>query len=189
MAKRPALTEQSFLAHLFSPKRNPLPSGLRKTTLVGTKGGRTKARLAAFNRMSPASQEMLKRSGKREAYLKGETSLSEAKKSLREVAVNLGVAKPLPKAKRKAARVSSSNRSSLDARVFNHVREKLRNAGKAVNETRLDEGIALLDDDVAEDIVRRGREWDYGKIKAAARQGSEIEVMVDGHVRNPLWYH
>src|SRR3954463_15769083 len=96
MAKKPSFTDTNFLAHIFGPKRHAQPSGIRKTRLTGVKGGRSKLRLAAFNRMSPVNQEMLKRAGLRDDYLKGNASLAEAKRALRPQAVRLGVAKPTP---------------------------------------------------------------------------------------------
>jgi hypothetical protein len=180
MAKRPALNDTSFLGHLFSPKKNPLPAGIRKTHLSGTRGGRTKARLAAFNRMSPTSQELLRRSGKRESYLKGETSLSEAKASLRQAAVSLGVAKPLPKRKN-TGRVT---RTALDIKVAAYITETVRNAGRPVNQARVDENVVFIPDDVIGDVPK----WDYGHIKYAARKGSEYEIDVEGMKRNGFWY-
>src|ERR1700750_76770 len=94
MAKRPGLSEDSFLAHLFSPAKTPLPSGIRKTKLKGTKG-QSKGRVAAFNRMTPFKQEMLKRAGLRDQYLRGNASLADAKKALRPKAESKGLAKIL----------------------------------------------------------------------------------------------
>src|SRR4051812_27593157 len=124
MAKKPSLTDTNFLAHIFGPKRHPQPSGIRKTHLSGVKGGRSKLRLAAFNRMSPVNQEMLKRAGLREDYLKGNASLSEARRALRPQAVSLGVAKPI--------RVKGTGGiiyTPLDAQVAAHLKRTIRDAG------------------------------------------------------------
>lgn len=90
----PRLNLNTLLAHIFGPKRNPKPAGLRAVKLKGLRGGRKAGRLAAFNRMDPVNQEMLKRSGDREEYLKGNKTLAEIKKGIREQAVELGLAKP-----------------------------------------------------------------------------------------------
>ena len=85
---------ESFLAYLFNPKKSPKPKGLRARPLKGLKGGRKAGRLAAYNRMSAINQELLKQSGLRDEYLRGEFSLKEARTKLRDHAVNLGLAKP-----------------------------------------------------------------------------------------------
>lgn len=86
--------QEAFLAFLFNPKRKPKPTGLRARPLKGLKGGRKAGRLAAYNRMSAVNQELLKQSGLRDEYLRGEFSLKEARAKLRDRAVNLGLAKP-----------------------------------------------------------------------------------------------
>lgn len=180
MAKRPRLSEQSFLAHLFSPKKNPSPTGIRKTHLSGVKGGRSKGRLAAFNRMSPVSQELLKRSGLREAYLRGEAKLSDAKTALRPAGIRLGVAKPVrPRIPRVVIR------TDLDARVAQHLKYVIRAEGRHVNERTVDRNVVYIPDDERVDVL----DWDYGKVKYAGRKGSDYEIFVDGAKRNPFWYH
>src|ERR1700754_1914508 len=94
MAQRPGLSDETFLAHVFKPSRNPKPTGLRKTTLKGTHN-RSKKRLAAFNRMSAVNQHILSASGQREQYLRGEANLADAKRALRTKAVDRGIVKPL----------------------------------------------------------------------------------------------
>lgn len=178
MAKRPALTDSSFLSHIFSPRKFAQPTGLRKTHLSGK--GWNKSRLRAFNRMPAVNQEILKRSGQRDAYLKGETSLVEAKRALRPKAISLGVAKPL----RPRATPKPGTRTALDRLVRNHINQTLRDAGKHVNPVTVqNEGPYLV---VSEDMLK----WDYGRIKYEGREGSDYE-MVDssGRRHNPLWYH
>lgn len=182
MAKRPPLNDTSFLGHLFSPKRNPAPTGLRKTHLTGTKGGRVKGRLAAFNRMSPVSQEVLRRSGKREDYLKGQSSLSEAKAALRQQAVSLGLAKPTrPKT---AGRITYA-RTALDAKVAKFIKDTVRSAGRPFISEHVDNNVHLIPDDV----IAQVEGWDYGQIKYAGRKDSEYELYVDGMKKNGFWYH
>jgi hypothetical protein len=180
MPKRPSLNDNSFLSHLFGPKRNPQPTGLRKVTLTGIRGGRTRGRLAAFNRMNPVSQEALKRAGLREQYLRGEVALGDAKKSLRQKAVQLGVARPI-----KPKPLKYTIRTSLDARIAAHLKTEVRAAGKPLNEQSVDINVRLVPDDITTDVVT----WDYAQIKHAGRKGSEYETVIDGHQRNPFWYH
>lgn len=177
MAKRPPLTDKSFLGHLFSPKRNPKPSGIRTVSLKGTRGGRTKARLASFNRMSPTNQEMLKRAGMREQYLKGEVTLSDAKHALRPKAIQLGVARPV--------RGQVIIRTGLDVRVAAHLKYTIRSAGRPMNPYTVDENVRFIPPSDMPDVL----EWDYSQVKHAGRTGSEYEVNVDGQTRNPFWYH
>jgi hypothetical protein len=184
MAKRPALTDSSFLSHIFSPKKAAQPTGLRKTHLSGK--GWNGRRLRAFNRMPAVNQEILKRSGQRDAYLKGETSLADAKRSLRPKAISLGVAKPTRSRTPGTARAASTPAriTALDRLVRNHINQTLRDAGKHVNvATVRSEGAYLVP---TEGMLK----WDYGRIKYEGRQGSDYEVVDStGQRHNPLWYH
>lgn len=94
MARKPVLSDSSILGSLFRPSKNPTPAGLRKRTVVKTPG-RSAARVRAFNNLSPLKQAMLDKTGQREAYLHGFTTLAKVRTSLRDKAVQLGVAKPL----------------------------------------------------------------------------------------------
>lgn len=181
MPKRIPLNDSSFLGHVFSPKKNPVPSGIRKTSLKGLKGGRTKARLNAFNRMSPFNQELLKRSGQRDAYLRGEASLRDAKETLRPKAILAKVARPL-----RGAKVHVSRETSLDRAIAERLKKVVRDAGRPVNHTAVDSNIVHLGNDASEQMTM----WSYGEFKHAGRKGSEYEyVDSSGNTRNPLWYH
>lgn len=178
--KRPSLTEDSFLRHLFSPKKNPLPTGLRARAIAFTKG-RKKARVASYNRMSAKSQELLKRSGLRESYLKGEASLSDAKAVLRNTAVNKGFARPsrTPKA------TTISRSSSLDVAVAAHVIRELRDSGRHVNPDHVHRNVRFL----PEDVKDQARKWGVGQIRAyAGDESNRVEVDFQDAPYNPLWY-
>jgi hypothetical protein len=184
MARRPANTEHNFLAFIFGPKRNPKPVGLRKTQLSGIKGGRTKARLAAFNRMSPVNQEVLKRSGMREQYLRGEVKISDAKLKLREIGVRLGVAKPTPAMR--AHIPAHLIVTPLDRLVADHLKRTIRAEGiSKLNPQHVDENVMYA----SENDLGMALSWGYPDIKYAGRRGSEYEVTVNGVTRNPFWYH
>jgi hypothetical protein len=180
MAKRPALSEDSFLKHLFSPKRNPLPTGIRKRAIAFT-AGRSKARVASYNRMSGASQEMLRRANLRDAYLNGQVSLADAKKSLRNIAVGKGFAKPL---RLRQAPPPRLNRSDLDMRNAGYIVRTLRSAGiENVNVGRVYHHTPYLPEPVAKGITR----WSAGMIRAYAGNNANAIIINDEPV-NPLWY-
>jgi hypothetical protein len=139
--------------------------------------------LAAFNKMSAAQQEVLKRSGQREAYLKGETTLAKAKALLRPQAVALHIAKPL---RQRGGAISppEARKEKLMAMVQLHLRTKIVDAGRDFNQQTSDEEIAFLDPETG--MLR----WDYGRISYEGRRGSEYEVVgPDGQTHNPFWYH
>jgi hypothetical protein len=183
MAQRPRLTDESFLAHLFHPKKNAVPTGLRKTHLSSSTG-RSKARLRSYNRMSAVNQETLKRTGQRDAYLKGETTLGKAKASLRDAAIRVGVAKPV---RIRTTPRGTVTRPGLANMLAQHIKNVMIDAGRPVNTVAVDIGSDYYDE--AGVPVADAIKWDYGQLKYAGRKGSEYEISVNGQTRNPLWYH
>lgn len=182
MASRPGLTEESFLRHLFSPKKNPLPTGIRKRPIAFTPG-RTKARVAAYNRMSGASQETLRRAGLRDDYLKGNATLADAKKALRRVAVDLGIAKPTAGQPRRV----TSHLNTLAGDVAVHVSRTLARGGTLVAK-KFFSRVKHMPESMMRDVLT----WDAARIKAyASHQQDEPDYMViiDGKPFNPLWYY
>lgn len=95
MARRPKLSKDSFLAAIFHPKTAARPTGLRKRTVSGIRGGRKASRVRAYNNLDPLKQQILNESGNREAYLHGNITLAEARHQLRPEAIAKGIAKPL----------------------------------------------------------------------------------------------
>lgn len=184
---RPPLSDASFLSHVFHPKRDPQPTGLRKRKLEGLTG-RKPARLRAYNNMTAVKQEILKRSGLRDAYLKGESTLVEARRKLRIEAINLGVAKPV-KSRRTNVKVSSPEvrRNRLKQMIALHLGNTVQAAQKQPNWNTIDEEIDWLDEpDTTEDKTR----WSYGQFKYAAREGSEYDRYdARGRRHNPFFYH
>jgi hypothetical protein len=178
MTTRPRLSDSSFLAHIFSPKKNAIPTGLRKSQLSGKNWN--KGRLRSYNRMSAVNQEILKRSGTRDAYLNGQGTLADAKRSLRAKAVQLGVAKPVrtrgPKAPTKASGVTQRQ-------VAQYWHNQLNKAGKQPDAQTMSREAGYLKPK-AEHLT-----WNAGQIIAAGRPGSELEVIVNGVRHNPAWYH
>lgn len=181
MVKRPKLTDVSFLGHIFSPKKHALPTGIRKTTLKGKKG-QSKGRIAAFNRMAPVKQEMLKRSGTRDSYLRGETSLADAKNALRPSAIAQKLARPL----RAAKTAAKTALTALDIKIAHYFSQKLRDNGKDVNLNTVNAQLPFMGDQADQQMLS----WDVGEIKHAGRKGSEYEIVDErGVTHNPFWYH
>lgn len=181
MAKRPTLSEDSFLGFLFSPSKHPQPAGIRKRTLKGVKGQK-KGRIAAFNRMTPVKQELLKRSGKQDAYLRGEATLADAKNALRPTAIAKNLAKPLrPKAQ------PAYTQTALDIRIARYIIRKLDGkTRKPVNTRTVYSENQYLGDNADEGMLV----WSEGDIKHAGRRGSEYETVdASGNTHNPFWYH
>lgn len=185
MAKRPALSENSFLGFLFKPSKNQQPSGLRHNTLTG-RTGRNPRRLRAYNKLSAVQQETLKRSGQREAYLKGETTLAKAKAALRPTAIQLGITKPVrSRTKPAPARDSTpeGRRVRLEAMIQKHLRTVIVDAGRPWNQQTSDAEIVYIEPE------NEMMDWTYGQVSYAGRRGSEYETFVDGKLHNPFWYH
>jgi hypothetical protein len=181
MAKRPALSEDTFLKHLFSPKKNPLPTGIRKRALkVGpaSRGYKT-GRVAAFNRMSAANQELLRRSGQEAAYLKGTGSLKDARATLRGTAVSKGIARPI----RQKTQTQSFEGRSLDDRVAMHVIQTLRKEHYNVNQGRVYTRVPYMPE---EDKVK-AQKFSIGQIRAYAGDGTKV-IIIEDQSFNPLWY-
>lgn len=182
---RPPLNDKTFLSHVFHPKRDPLPTGLRKRKLESV-AGRKPARLRAYNKMDAVKQEILKRSGLRDAYLKGESTLVEARRKLRTEAIQLGVAKPV-KQRRQTAPSPTVRRDRLKQMIALHLGNTVQAAQKQPNWNTIDREIDWLDDpDATEDKTR----WSYGQFKYAAREGSEYDRYdSSGKRHNPFFYH
>ena len=173
MANRPVFSIGSFLKHLFSPSKNPKPTGIRKVKLTSTKG-RDRKRVASFNRMSATNQKALTESGQREEYLKGEVSFREAKTMLRYEAQSRGIVKASP----------SAQRTTLDMMIASHLIHTVRAAGKPVNPRSVAKNIRHLDQPTPAML-----NWNYGDFLDAARDDDYVTEDANGEARNPFWYH
>ncbi len=185
---RPALTEASFLAHVFSPKKNAQPTGLRKTALKTSKG-RKAARVKAFNRMTSVKQEVLKRSGQRDAYLRGDITFTQAKQRLRAEAVIKNIVKPL-RSRNKPNRVY---RPTTTEELLNRIADNIwrhTNTKRHTRRSAIDHNVKSYLDSPTEDMTS----WSYDKISSAAK-GTQVDgktylVFTDnGTKANPFWYH
>lgn len=178
MAKRPGLTEESFLAHLFSPKKNALPTGLRARPIALSKG-RKAARVNAYNKMPAIKQEVFKRSGLRDAYLRGEISFTDAKKALRGKAVEKGIVKPVRSRGKKAP--VTPHRASVNGMVAQALLRTLRLAGKDPRVATVVAGSAFIQENDAVGLT-------YAQIKERASD-PDFMMTVDGTSFNPYWYN
>lgn len=172
---RPKLSEESFLRHLFAPSKHPLPTGIRHTKLVGTRG-RSKLRLAAFNRMSGRNQEVLRQAGMRDKYLEGHATLADAKRQLRMIANHHGW--------RKIRKPPVTPSSHIDAVNAGHLYRAMTMAGKQVDERAIIRNIRFLPDNVKPSF----RTWSDTEIRAYASNPENI-VEVGTRRINPAWYH
>lgn len=183
--KRPKLSLSSFLKHLFAPKTNALPTGIRARKLVGTKG-RSKARLAAYNRMSGASQEVLRQAGLREEYLKGQSSLKDARGILRAKALQQGYAKPTKREKQEAIDAGKfTTHVELATWAASRIGSKLREVGRQPNYERMVKNLTFLTD---QSLVR-AVEMEIGEIRQLAGDDDLLITLPDGRKINPFWYN
>jgi hypothetical protein len=183
---RPLLTNASFLGFLFSPAKHPKPVGLRKQSVTGLRGGRTKARVNAFNRMSAANQQLLKMAGLRDDYLRGNASLRDAKELLRPQAIGMNLARP-SRTPQPAPRVPVvlSRRQQLDQMIARHIKVTVSHAGKKFNGPAVDQRVRRIPEFIASQVVT----WDYDTIRDAASNGSPFDVIEDNVRFNPFWYN
>lgn len=135
--------------------------------------------------MSAAKQEILSRTGLREAYLRGETTQVEAKRKLRTEAIRLGVAKPV-RPKRAVAPSPVVRRDRLRQMIALHLGNTVQAAQKQPNWNTIDREIDWLDEP---DVTQDKTQWSYGQFKYAARVGSEYDHWDNGKRHNPFFYH
>jgi hypothetical protein len=186
MARKPPFTMTSFLSHLFKPSKNPQPSGLTTKRLKGLRGGRRRSRLTAFNAMKPVNQRLLEESGQRESYLRGETTLAEARRKLRQTAVNLGIAKPVrPRATPPEFHAAPISRAEqIRSQIDRFLVQTLTTAGKKVNPNTVRKYSPYIPEWVIEDVPT----WDAGQIADAASHGSIFDRAEGAAMVNPFWY-
>lgn len=182
MAKRPTLNDSSFLAAVFHPKKSPIPTGLRKSKIASV-ANRKASRVKSYNAMSALKQKVLKDSGQREAYLRGDATLADAKRALRSKAVNLGIVKA-PKSKAPSRVVRSL--PSEDA-VVQHMYTQLTggHVNGRVNVGTLRKHSKLMRQDQLSRVMSMMRQ----DIRNAGNDPSEKVVTSEGKEINPFWYH
>jgi len=191
---RPRLSLTSFLAHVFSPKKNPQPTGLRKTALKWSKG-RRKARVSAFNRMDSVKQNVLTYAGKREAYLRGEITYTDAKRSLRNDAVQRGVAKPLRRRYGQGESRSDALKRRIADLLWKTTRPQVPTAYQRMkgltpaSKEEIEENVDRYLDEPETEMLT----WGLGEFQTAARghevNGKRYLVFEGPKEHNPFWYH
>lgn len=179
--KRPAFSDRSFLAAVFSPTKNPVPTGIRKRPVKGTVG-RKASRVRSYNAMPPINQLVLYRSDMRDQYLRGDATLADAKRALRGAAVDLGIAKPLRSQKQT---IRSGSFSDPATRAYSHLVDTLSSAPtrNRVNVATVRQGTLLMTDDQ----LRHTLDMDFPAIVSAAKN-PDLQVEINGKMRNPYWY-
>lgn len=185
MAQRPPLSDSSFLAAVFSPKKNPIPVGLRKSRLASVTG-RKASRLKSYNAMSALNQRVLAETKQREAYLRGDVTIAEAKRALRNKAVELGVAKPL-RPKVTVTGPPTSRAVDKRTRVLDHMWRQLTGTKtrQPVNIGVLRRGTLMM----SPDQLSRALDMAAPDIKSAANNPEEAIEVAEGKHLNPFWYH
>jgi hypothetical protein len=174
MARRPNLTTDTFLAYIFHPKKNAMPTGMRKRNVSSAKG-RNARRVRAFNKLTPAQQRVLDTTGNREKYLKGEITLTEAKRELREQAIQRGIAKPLRTLKERAI---TNILTVAEQRIISEKSSAIRKDTVERNVDRMTVPQRRLAARVS-----------YEELAELGRDNERLEVDTDtGEEWNPFWY-
>lgn len=191
---RPRLSFESFLAHVFSPRKNAQPTGLRKTILKFTKG-RRKARVNAFNKMTSVKQNVLSYSGNREKYLRGEITFTDAKRSLRNDATQRGIVKPLRRKYGQGENRSDALKRRIADILWKETRPRVptsyqRYKGLSpTSKDKIEENVVRYLDDPEPEMLT----WDFGTFQQAAKgyevNGRRYLVFEGSAERNPFWYH
>jgi hypothetical protein len=180
------LTQESFLSYLFHPKTSKRPTGLRRHKVTSVRGGRKASRVRSYNLLDPVKQRVIDSVG-REAYLRGDLTLTEAKRHLRPTAIELGVAKPVKsRASRRIAEDqaavgiirAASQRNPFNRKGFEKSRINPRIVRGNVKKLTPSE-LAL-----ARDITYKELEY-----RATKSDDPRYTDVVTGEIRNPWWYH
>lgn len=176
---RPKLTEESFLSHLFKPSKNPLPSGIRKSTLKGLKSHK-KTRVNSWNKMPAKNQEILRRAGMKDSFLKGESTLVEARRRLRITAVEKGIAKPV--------RLRRPSKSTADDvyDTYRHLDQLIQTERKDQDHLRVN-AMVMSPDQRTE--VRKLKTFNDYRTEAYSDSAKWKATYEDGETRSVLWYH
>lgn len=175
--RRPALSDATFLAHTFSPKKNPKPTGLRHRILKGSRGQR-QARINAYNKMPAEKQAVIDRSGNRERYLRGEVTFSDSKKALRSLGVRLGIVKPL---RPRMPKISLGQKLYDDA-VIEHLKDEGLDQAERWDEKNTRVRLARTSRPDKRVILAADR-------ATIRRQARRREDEFDDYDFNPWWYH
>lgn len=182
MPRKPALTDESFFLAIFRPKKNPLPSGLRKRPLSGLKGGRKQARLNAYNKMSAEKQELLRRSGRLDYYLRGESTYAQAKRFFRVQAESRGVIPPVKRKNLGGIRQDPHYNRNL---AYVHLTRLNTSSRRSQNTILKNVGIMTDAQTIAAQKIKNETE-----LRTLAQGNSdEWRSQMSDDYENVLWYH
>jgi hypothetical protein len=145
--------------------------------------------------MDSVKQNVLTYAGQREAYLRGEITYTDAKRSLRNDAVQRGVAKPL----RRRYGQGETRQEALKRRIADILWKTTR--PQVPTSYQRMKGLAPASKEQIEENVDRYLDepevemltWDMGTFQIAAK-GHEVNgkryLVFDGDQKhNPFWYH
>lgn len=176
MAKRlPA----SLLGHAYSPSRYSVPTGLRRLSVAVTPG-RKVSRVNQYNKLPTWRQHFLRTTNQREAFLRGEVTWTEAKRTARPTAIEQGLARPV-----RLRLTGADKRAAIARKLYDLTLEAPPRPDDwpstvippEVWEDRYDE-MTPRQQRRAEDIAT------HAMLADAATDPEEMEGP-----RNPFWYH
>ena len=174
-----------FLAHVYSPKKNPRPVGLRKRTVAKT-SARNARRVKSYNAYDAVKQRVIDAVG-RERYLSGEITLVDARRELRPTAISQGAAKPVrPRKSVKELRdVAEENILEIASS-----RPPTRSNGRdkpPIRRSTVHRNIRVMK---PRQLSRAIRINTFDELMDAATDEGEYFVDTDtGEEFNPFWYH
>lgn len=179
MATRIKLSIPDALATFFKPRKRgeKTPSlGVKKSVLKVT-DGRKASRVRAYNKATAQNQWIIDQSGNRERYLRGEVTVVESRRSLREVAVNLGVAKPVRGSKPvkpvKSGAVIVRHATDVEYRQAVHSTVEF---GKSINSQSIDDQLAVVTQENKDAYVAMSRAQRVYMARVNGKMISEMEA-------------
>lgn len=167
MARKPALTNESFLQSIFQPSKYQTPKGLKKRSASNTKG-RNARRVRAFNNLTPAKQAILDKANQREAYLRGETTLADAKDTLRVEAIRHHFIQP------------PTRTTSIEHHISSIVQ---RATGRSIDPDKLHNRVNAMTPAQRREVS----EMSFAELQQRASDSDNITESEDGDT-NPFWY-
>lgn len=167
MARKPALSNKSFLQSIFQPSKHQTPKGLRKRSATKT-SGRNARRVRAFNNLTPAKQAILDKANQREAYLRGDTTLTEAKNSLRAEAIRNGWTAPVTRT------------TSIEHHISSLVQ---RATGRNIDPDKLHQRVNAM----TPEQRREASSLTFAELQQRASDNDNLIETDDGDT-NPFWY-
>ena len=168
---------RDLLNNIFHPTKSKRPKGLRKTQVSGSNWKASRRR--SFNSMDAVKQNTIRAAGQFESYLKGDTTLADARNRLRTDAIQQGIARP----------TKGSTIGDVVEKLFSFASER-------------PERYNMGGDDYHAEVSKKTIRGYVGKmdketLAAAKGIGSYEELaglasddnLIDEDGNNPFWYH